>query len=342
MTLGYVELCARRLVGFALVLLVLSLMTFVLARVVPGDPARMALGPSATPEQVAALQVEMGFDKPLPEQYLLYLGNAVKGDFGKSLVTGRPVTEEIMSFLPATLELVIVTICIIICVAIPLGVITARYRNSWIDSLGRVFSLTGVTMPSFLFAILLQMLAATYFPQWPILGRVDHTLGFQASITGFMTLDALLCLRFDVFFSAVQHLVFPAIALSMSGIGQITRITRSAMIEHQRRDHTLTLRSFGVPQRVITFRYLLKLSSIAPITILGLEFAALIGNAFVVEMVFSWGGFASYGLEAILQKDLNAVMAVVMVAGIFFIVANLVIDIILALLDPRLRFKEAK
>lgn len=142
--------------------------------------------------------------------------------------------------------------------------------------------------------------------------------------------------------SAAQHLVFPTLALAMGGIGQITRITRSAMIDHQRRDHVLTLKSFGVPDRVIVFRYLLKLSSIAPLTIMGLEFASLIGNAFVVEMVFSWGGFASYGLDAILQKDLNAVMAVVLVSGIFFIAANIVIDLIISILDPRLRFKEAR
>ncbi|KOF13525.1 peptide ABC transporter [Ensifer adhaerens] len=338
----YVALFARRAVGFLMVLFVLSLMIFVLARIVPGDPARMALGPSATQEQVDQLRQRMGLDEPLITQYVSYVGHAVTGDLGRSIVSDREVSADIATFLPATLELVIVTIVIIFAVAVPLGVLTARYRNSWIDNSGRFFSLIGVTIPSFLFAVTLQIIAADHFPSWPTLGRVDFQLGAPAGPTGFLLVDSLLSGRPDVFLSALQHLVFPALALAMAGIGQITRITRSAMIDHQRRDHVLTLKSFGVPDRVIVFRYLLKLSSIAPLTIMGLEFASLIGNAFVVEMVFSWGGFASYGLDAILQKDLNAVMAVVLVSGIFFIAANLVIDLIISILDPRLRFKEAR
>ncbi|MBP1872812.1 peptide/nickel transport system permease protein [Ensifer adhaerens] len=338
----YVALFARRAVGFLMVLFVLSLMIFVLARIVPGDPARMALGPSATQAQVDQLRQRMGLDEPLITQYVSYVSHAVTGDLGRSIVSDREVSADIATFLPATLELVIVTIVIIFAVAVPLGVLTARYRNSWIDNSGRFFSLIGVTIPSFLFAVTLQILAADHFPSWPTLGRVDFQLGAPAGPTGFLLVDSLLAGRPDVFLSALQHLAFPALALAMAGIGQITRITRSAMIDHQRRDHVLTLKSFGVPDRVIVFRYLLKLSSIAPLTIMGLEFASLIGNAFVVEMVFSWGGFASYGLDAILQKDLNAVMAVVLVSGIFFIAANLVIDLIISILDPRLRFKEAR
>lgn len=338
----YVALFARRAVGFLMVLFVLSLMIFMLGRIVPGDPARMALGPSATQAQVDQLRQRMGLDEPLITQYVSYVSHAVTGDLGRSIVSDREVSADIATFLPATLELVIVTIVIIFAVAVPLGVLTARYRNRWIDNSGRFFSLIGVTIPSFLFAVTFQILAADHFPSWPTLGRVDFQLGAPAGPTGFLLVDSLLAGRPDVFLSALQHLAFPALALAMAGIGQITRITRSAMIDHQRRDHVLTLKSFGVPDRVIVFRYLLKLSSIAPLTIMGLEFASLIGNAFVVEMVFSWGGFASYGLDAILQKDLNAVMAVVLVSGIFFIAANLVIDLIISLLDPRLRFKEAR
>ncbi|QDZ02823.1 ABC transporter permease [Nitratireductor mangrovi] len=337
-----IDVMLRRLVGFAGVMLVLSLMIFVLARVVPGDPARIALGPSATPEQVEQMRLEMGLDDPIIVQYVNYLGGALRGDFGRSLISGKSVAIEILELLPATLELVLVTVFLMVVISVPLGVITARYRNSWIDNTGRLFSIVGVTMPSFLFAILLQLAAANFFPGWPILGRIDYTLAAPQGPTGLLLFDSIVHGRLDVFVSALQHILFPALALAMAGIGQVTRITRSAMIEHQRRDHVLTLKSFGVPDRVIIFRYLLKLSSIAPLTIMGLEFASLIGNAFVVELVFSWGGFASYGLEAILQKDLNAVMAVVLVSGFFFIVANLIIDVVLLIIDPRLRFKEAR
>jgi peptide/nickel transport system permease protein len=225
---------------------------------------------------------------------------------------------------------------------VPLGVLSARYQNTWGDTLLRLFSLVGVTMPAFLAAILLQLCAAYYLTDWPILGRIERGIGAPDGPTGLLTIDGLLTGRLDVTLNALQHLAFPAIALSLSGIAQIMRITRSAMIENQRRDHVQTLRSFGVPGRVVTFRYLLKLSSVAPLTIMGLEFASLIGNAFVVEMVFAWGGFASHGLESILQKDLNSVMAVVMLSGLFFVVANLVIDIIVGLIDPRIRMKEGR
>ena len=338
----YLEMLIRRLAGFVLVMFVLSLMIFVLARIVPGDPARMTLGPSATQEQVDQLRQRMGLDQPVIVQYGRYIGNALQGDLGQSIVTGNPISKDIAAFLPATLELIVATVFIELLFAIPLGVITARYRNSWIDNAGRLFSLIGVTIPAFLFAIALQLLAARFVPSWPILGRVDYNLGAPTGPTGFLLIDSILGGRSDVFLSALAHLTLPAIALAMAGIGQITRITRSAMIDNLRRDHVLTLKSFGVPDPVIVFRYLLKLSSIAPLTIMGLEFASLIGNAFVVEMVFSWGGFASYGLTAILQKDLNALMAVVLISGVFFIVANLVIDIIVAIIDPRLRLAEAR
>lgn len=332
----------NRLGAFVLVMIALSIMIFALARVVPGDPARMALGPAATQEQVDALRGEMGLDKPLAVQYLDYIGNALHGDLGFSLVSQRSVTTDLAQTVPATVELVLVSVIFMFAVAIPLGVITAHYRDRPLDHIGRILSLTGVTIPSFLFAITLQLLAARFLSGWPIIGRLDHGLGWQGGPTGFILIDGTLAGRFDVVLDALKHLALPAFALSMAGIGQITRITRSSMIENQRKDHVLTLQSFGVPERVIIFRYLLKLSSIAPLTIMGLEFASLIGNAFVIEMVFAWGGFASYGLNAILQKDLNAVTAVVLVAGLFFIVANLIVDVLISIIDPRLRRKEAR
>ncbi len=339
MNAGLIEFLLRRAVGFVSVLLVLSLMIFVLARVVPGDPARMALGPAASQDQVDRMRAQMGLDEPLPVQYVNFLGGAVRGDFGTSLISGRDVTTEVLGLLPATLELVLATLALMLLFGVPLGVLAARYRNRWADTVLRLVSLVGVTMPAFLAAILLQLFAAYFLMDWPILGRLDRSMGMPAGPTGLLTIDGLLLGRPDVTLSALQHLAFPALALSLSGIAQIMRITRSAMIEHQRRDHVQTLRSFGVPGRVVTFRYLLKLSSVAPLTIMGLEFASLIGNAFVVEMVFAWGGFASYGLESILQKDLNAIMAVVMLSGLFFVVANLAIDVLIGLIDPRLRMK---
>ena len=186
------QLMLKRLVGFAGVMFVLSAMIFILARIVPGDPARIALGPSATQQQVEEMRLEMGLDAPLWQQYTDYVWRGLQGDFGKSLISGRQVSDEIAALLPATLELVIVTVLLIVAVSIPLGVMTARYRNSWIDNVGRFFSIVGVTMPSFLFAILLQLIAANFLTDWPVLGRVDYSLDLPDGPTGLLLIDSVL------------------------------------------------------------------------------------------------------------------------------------------------------
>ena len=331
----------RRATGFVFVLFGLSLVIFVVARLVPGDPARIALGPLATADQVARLQVEMGLDQPPVVQYLAYIGGVVRGDLGKSLLTNRMVAADIIQTLPATIELVLVTLCFIALAAVPLGVLAARFHNSWIDNASRLVSLLGVVTPGFVLAILLQLSAGSIRHFLPLTGRLDPALRFVPDITGFALIDTALHGRLDAFADAAAHLVLPALALSAAGVGQIMRITRSSMLDIARRDHVETLRSFGVPAHVITLKYMLRLASIAPLTILGLEFASLIGNAFIVEMVFAWPGAASYGVNAILSKDFNAVMGVVLVSGLFFVVANLVIDMAVGLIDPRLRLKGA-
>ncbi|HSI01727.1 MAG TPA: ABC transporter permease [Reyranella sp.] len=326
----------RRAFGFAFVLLGLSVVIFVVARIVPGDPARIALGPLATPEQVAQLREEMGFSKPAVVQYLDYIGGVLSGNLGKSLLTNRAVSSDIAQALPATLELVLFTLLLIGVLAVPLGVVAARWHNSWIDNGSRLVSLLGVVTPGFVVAILLQLFASHYH-FFPLTGRLSQSLGFVPDITGLALVDSLLKGRLDAFTDALSHIFLPALALSAAGIGQIMRITRSSMLDIARRDHVETLRSFGVPGIVITLKYMLRLASIAPLTIFGLEFASLIGNAFIVEMVFAWPGIASYGLRAILSKDFNAVMAVVLVSGLFFAVANLLVDLAVGLIDPRLR-----
>ena len=326
----------RRAIGFAFVLLGLSVVIFTVGRIVPGDPARMSLGPLATNEQVAQLREEMGFSKPAVVQYVDYLGGVLKGNLGKSLLTNRVVSADIAQALPATLELVLFTLFLIAVLAVPLGVLAARRHNSWIDNASRLVSLLGVVTPGFVFAILLQLLAS-HFHFFPLTGRLSNGIGFVPDITHLALVDSLLKGRLDAFGDALSHIFLPALALSAAGIGQIMRITRSSMLDVARRDHVETLRSFGLPDYVITLKYMLRLAGVAPLTILGLEFASLIGNAFIVEMVFAWPGIASYGVRAILSKDFNAVMAVVLISGLFFVVANLIVDLLVGLIDPRLR-----
>ncbi len=332
----------RRALTLLLVLFGLSILIFIIARIVPGDPARIALGPLATATQVEELREEMGLNASFPVQLWSYLSGLVQGDLGKSLLTSRPVMDDIRGALPATFELVLVTIILQIFISIPLGVMAAIYRNTWIDNLLRVISLIGVVTPGFVLAIILQLVAAHYLGFLPVTGRLDGGIDFEANFTGLLLIDGTLAGRFDVVLDAIRHLFLPAIALSAAGIGQVMRITRTAMIEVSSRDFVEATRAYGIPEKVVTFRYMLRVASVAPLTILGLEFASLIGNAFIVELVFSWPGIASYGVRTILQKDLNAVIGVVLVSGVFFVVANLTIDIILGLLDPRHRLKAGR
>ena len=332
----------RRALTLLFVLLGLAILIFIIARIVPGDPARIALGPLATSVQVAELREEMGLNASFPVQLWSYLSGLAQGDLGKSLLTSRPVMDDIRGALPATFELVLVTIILQIVVSIPLGVMAAIYRNTWVDNVLRVISLIGVVTPGFVLAIILQLIAAHYLGFLPVTGRLDGGIDFDANITGLLLVDGTLKGRFDVVLDAIRHLFLPAIALSAAGIGQVMRITRTAMIEVASRDFVEATRAYGIPEKIVTFRYMLRVASVAPLTILGLEFASLIGNAFIVEFVFSWPGIASYGVRTILQKDLNAVIGVVLVSGVFFVVANLTIDLLLGLLDPRHRLRAGR
>lgn len=333
----FTTLLLRRLAWSVVVLFGLSIVVFVIARMVPGDPARMALGPAATAEQVERLRAEMGLDQPLFVQYAVYVSGVVRGDLGDSLLTRRAVARDLRQAFPATLELVVATILLTIAVGVPFGVLAARYKDGWIDAVARLVSLFGVVTPAFFLALLLQLLVGYNVTGIPVTGRLAADLRFSADVTGFMTVDALLAGRADVFVDALRHLLLPTIALAAASIGQITRITRSSMIDVSRKDYVEAERAFGLPDWLVTAKYMLRPSSIPTVTILGLEFASLLGNAFLVEMVFSLPGMASYGVRAILQNDFNAVMGTVLVTGLFFVIVNVLVDVLLGIIDPRVR-----
>ena len=332
----------RRLLWSVVVLVGLSMVIFVVARVVPGDPARLAMGPRASAEQVAQLRAEMDLDQPLPGQYARYMGNLLRGDLGRSLLSKRMVNDDIRETFAATFELVLATITLAIAVGIPLGVAAAWWKDATADNLVRVVAILGAVTPSFFLALLLQILAGYELHMLPTTGRLTPDMAFTPDITGLMTVDSLLQGRFGVFLDAARHLLLPSIALAAATTGQIARITRSSMIDVARQDYIDAARAFGIPTRVLVWKYMLRPSFVPPMTILGLEFASLIGNAFVVELVFSWPGMASYGVRTILQKDLNAVMGVVMVSGVFFVLVNLVIDVLVGFVDPRIRIRGSR
>lgn len=327
----------RRMLWSILVLVGLSMVIFVVARVVPGDPARMALGPTATQEQVLQLQQQLGLDRPIVEQYGMFVAGLSRGDLGRSLLTERPVNDDIRRTFVATFELVLATITIAVILGVPLGVMAARWKDRWPDTLVRLLAIFSAVTPSFFLALLLQLLAGYVLHILPTTGRLSPSMDFTADITGLLTIDALLRGRLDALGDALRHLLLPSIALAAATMGQVARITRASMIDVASQDYIEASRAFGVPERVRLFKYMLRPSFVPPLTILGLEFASLIGNAFVVELVFAWPGMAAYGIRTILQKDLNAVMGVVMVSGVFFVLVNLMIDILVGFVDPRIR-----
>lgn len=335
----FLAFLVRRVGWSLLVLLGLSLVIFLIARVIPGDAARMALGPRASAEQVAELSSELGLDRPLVEQYGLFLTGLARGDLGRSLLTERPVEADIRETFPATLELVLATILIAFALGVPLGVVAAGGKDRWPDHAVRTVAIIAAVMPTFFVALCLQVLAGYVLQVLPTTGRLSPDMDAPTVVTGLLVVDGLLAGRPGVAVEALRHLLLPALALGLATMGQIARITRASMIDVSRQDYMEAARAFGVPRWVRLFKYQLRPAFVPPLTIAGLEFASLIGNAFVVELIFSLDGMAAYGIRAITQKDLNAIMGVVMVSGLFFVTVNLLIDVLVGVVDPRVRIR---
>jgi peptide/nickel transport system permease protein len=332
----------QRIVSAAIVLVGLSVLIFVLVRIVPGDPARIALGPMATQAQVELLRQRLHLNEPLTTQYAQFFVNVLHGDFGESLLTKRPVAVDIREFLPPTIELIIYSGLIMTFGGIALGVVAARFKDRIPDHAARLVALLGVVTPGFVWAIGL-MLIFSYLLDWcPIAGQLDDPLTAPKRITGLITLDSVLRGQWHTLLDALHHLIIPATALALGGLGQTARLTRGNMLEAYRREYVEMMRAFGVSERKIALRYAFRPAFVPTLTVLGLDFAALLGNAFPIELVFTWPGIARYGTEAMLQKDLNAITAVVLIIGVFFVTVNIIVDITVSYINPRIRLAEAR
>ena len=331
-----VRLLAHRLLVAAVVLVGASMLIFGIARVIPGDPARIALGPRASAEQVADLRAEMHLDEPIVVQYGHFVADLLRGDLGTSLYTNRPVTTDIAQFLPATLELVIVAGIMMIGIGLPLGMLAARYRGRFADHLIRLVSLLGVSAPSFVWAVILVLLFAYFLPLFPIAGRISDSYSVP-TVTGFLLVDTLLAGNLRAFGNAAWHIVLPAFALALSGIGQAARLTRANMVETYDKPYIEMAQAYGFfPSRIARI-YAFKPSLIPSLTIIGLDFAAMLGSAFLVEAVFAWPGLSRYGVAVILRKDLNAIMGTVLIIALTFVIVNIIVDLLIAFLNPRIR-----
>lgn len=325
----------KRIGSYLMVLLGLSVLIFIISRVAPGDPARIALGPRAPEETVQALRIKMNLDKPLPVQYTLWLKDALQFDLGESLQTRGPVVNDIKKYLPATLEIVLIAAVWMVFFGLFLGVCAAKFTGTWLDGIIRVFSYLGVVAPAFVWSIILMLLFAYVVPIFPSTGRVSMGMASPQNITGMYTIDYLLEGNFAGFKDAFRHLILPAIGLTFGGIAQSARITRGTMVENSLKDYIQAERAYGIPESKMLTKYWLKPSLIPTVSVTSLDIASMFGSAFLVEQLFNYPGLARYGMQAVLNKDLNAIAGVAMVLGCVFIIVNLIIDFIVARLDPR-------
>ena len=327
----------RRLFTSVIVLIGVSIVIFFIARVIPGDPARFALGPMASPEMVERLRERLHLNESVPVQYYYFLEGLTEGDLGISLYSNRPVVTDLAQFFPATFELVLYAGLFMVLAGVPLGILAARHRDTLTDNVARVVALLGVVTPTFVWAIFLMLIFAFALDLLPVIGRLSEGIEAPPRITGLYTFDALAAGQFAVFADALVHLILPAVALALTGMGQAARLTRTNMVESFGRPYIEFARAYGYGERETAFKYALRPAMIPTLTVLGLDFAVMLGNAFLVEAVFVWGGMAQYGIEAILRKDLNAIVGTVLVIGTFFLIVNVIIDLVVAYLNPRIR-----
>ncbi len=326
-----------RLVLLVPVLLGLTVVLFVIARILPGDPVALAAGPQASAEQIARLRAEFGLDRPLPAQYWDYLTGLLQGDLGRSVMSRRPVAEDIAIFLPATLELVVAALVIAVGLGVPLGLVAAVYKARFADQFIRLFSLASLSAPPFFLGLLLQIGVAIWLDLLPLGGRFPFIVLPPERITGLLTLDSLLAADWTALRYALAHIALPALTLSISPMATIIGLTRASAIEVLQQDHVRTARALGLPRAKLYGKYVLKNAFSATLTLIGLYFGWLLGGTVVVETVFDWPGIGLYATKAIVAQDFMPIIGVALVVGILFMLSNLLIDMAQRLLNPKLR-----
>jgi peptide/nickel transport system permease protein len=323
----------RRLMTIIPTLLGLIILTFFLARVIPADPAALIAGESASLDQIEALRQQYGFNEPLYVQLGVYLSQLARGDLGTSIYTGRLVIEDLWERFPATLELTFVAIGVAILLGVPMGILSALKRNSWLDHLLRLCTTAGLAITGFWLGIMLQLFFVMDLDLFPLGGRISGPE--PHAITGFFVLDALLSLDMAALVSALQHLALPAFTLAYPAFATIVRFTRSGVLDVIQRDFIMYEKAMGLPRLLIIFKYLLRNALTSTVAQIGLLFGSLLAGAVVTEQVFDWPGIGLYAVESIMKFDYQATLGITLWAGVAYSLANLLVDIVQAILDPR-------
>ncbi len=327
----------ERLVQLPVVLLGVSLVVFLMITLTPGDPVEIMLADQrASEEQAALLRRDLGLDRPIAERFLLFLGNALTGNFGISFFHRRPVFEVIAERLPATIELTLFALLVAVLVAVPLGVAAAVKRDSWLDRALSAISLFGVSLPGFWFGILLILLFAVQLGWFPAGGRIPFGAEV-ARVTGFLLVDTIIAGRPDAFLRALSHLALPAITLGLPTAALLARVIRTAMAEVLAADYVLFAEAKGLPRRRVLFLHALKNALIPAVTVLAIETGSLLGGNMIVETVFGWPGLGRLVVESIFARNYPLVQAAVLLYAVTYLLLNFCADLLYAALNPKVR-----
>ncbi len=334
----FVRFLVKRLLLIPVILLGLSLITFGISHVIPGDPVKLAAGPQARPDQIVKLTQEYGLDRPLPEQYFRYISNLFQGNWGYSISNKRDVLHDLITYFTATLELTIVSTLIGLLVGIPLAIISARWRDRWPDHTSRFISIGAVSVPVFWIAIILQIILAQNLHLLPVSGRFDPRTSYPTTYTGLLLVDTLFAGDMRAFLTALRYIIMPAICQSLLVIALITRQLRGDLLDILRKDFVLVSRANGIPERRIWMRYLMKNALIATVSQLGFLIGFQLGGAVLIEYVLDWPGIGQYALKAALLLDFQPIMGATLFVGFIVVIVNLITDIVYRLVDPRIGF----
>lgn len=326
----------RRLLLIIPTLIGVSLLTFALSRLVPGDPARVAAGAQATPAMYEQIRREFGLDKPVPVQYWDYVTDLLQGDWGRSILSRRPVVDDLQTYWPATLELVIASMLIATAIGLPLGIIAAVRADRLADQVSRVISLLGVSVPAFWLAILFQLFFGLKLGWLPVNGRLDALRPAPDHITGLYLVDSVLTGNWAAFQDAAKRIFLPALTLSFPALATISRFTRASLLEVLGQDYVRTARAKGLVENRVIFGHALRNALIPTITMIGLSFGWSMGGSVLVETVYDWPGIGLYATKSALSLDFMPIMGIALLYGLVFSLINIAVDLTYAALDPRI------
>lgn len=335
--MSYFRIIVKRLSLLVLVVLGVSVITFVVSHLIPGDPARLIAGERATDEIIATIRHNLGLDRPLYVQYWRYLTGLLHGDLGISIRTSRPVLEDLVTFFPATMELALVALVLATLMGIPLGILSAVYRNKAMDQVVRTVAVTGISTPAFWLGLILIIVFYGKLHLLPGGGRLPQGLDPPLKVTGFYLVDALVAGNRAVFLAGLQHIILPGFALGFVHLGVVARQVRSAMLEQLGEDYVRTARANGLPKWTVILRHALPNALIPSVTVLGLALGDLLYGAVLTETVFAWPGMGAYVVNSIQALDFPAVMGFAVMVSFVYVLLNLVVDLTYMAIDPRIK-----